>query len=140
MKFNYIVMHKNNTKLNHKQIENWLLKMEELIGNMRCYLDHIKGGQGQQILSEKQKIMVMPVHPKVVDAIMRSPTAKTPQAKIAMAKQFQKAKLAKAQLRGAIAQSASQMTDDDLALSFINQNTTGQPYKIVPDASGKTGK
>ena len=82
----------------------------------------------------------MPVHPKVVDAIMKSPTAKTPQDKIALAKQFQKAKLAKAQLRGAITQSASQMTDDDLALSFINRNTTGQPYKMVPDASGKSGK
>jgi len=140
MKFNYNNMQKSYRKTNYKQIENWLLKMEQLVADMRVYLDHINGGQGEQILSEKQKIITMPVHPKVVDAIMRSPTAKTPQDKIALAKQFQKAKLAKAQLHGAITQSASQMTDDDLALSFINRNTTGQPYKIVPDASGKSGK
>ena len=74
MKFNYNNMQKSYRKTNYKQIENWLLKMEQLVADMRVYLDHINGGQGEQILSEKQKIITMPVHPKVVDAIMKNTT------------------------------------------------------------------
>jgi hypothetical protein len=134
MSFNYIAMNKNYRKTNYKQIQNWLLKMEQLISNMRSYINGLNANSGEQLLSEK-KIISIPVDDRIIDKIIRSPTAKTPQQKVAMAKQFQAAKLQKAQTRNAVKSAATTTDDEALALSFINQNTTGRPYKIVPDAA-----
>lgn len=135
MKFSYLTMNKSYNETNYKQIENLLFKLEQLIANISCYLDHLKSGQGEQILSEKQKFFKMPVYPKVVDAIMRSPIAKTPQQKLDMANKVKTSRLAKTAVRNSIIGSMNNVTDDELVLSWINQNTNGQPYKIVPDAA-----
>jgi hypothetical protein len=52
-----------------------------------------------------------------------------------MANKVKTSRLAKTAVRNSIIGSMNNVTDDELVLSWINQNTNGQPYKIVPDAA-----
>jgi tRNA A22 N-methylase len=122
----------NKNKL--KKLSNLIMQMEYMIQLLRNYMVLNGDLKNQKILKETDKIYNLPVHQKVVDRIVNNPNT-TPQQKVQIANTLKKTKLAQRQVRNAVQRAATQVTSDELALSFMNQNHPEAPYKIVPDAA-----
>ena len=91
-----------------------------------------------KILAERETIYRLPVRDEIISSI-QSRRDLTPQQKIRLAKQFKTTKMKKANERSAIKNAASLMTQDELALQFINRNEpTGEKYRIVGDVNGSS--
>jgi len=78
-------------------------------------------------------IKKIPVDPRAIDKLSQNPYT-TPAQKIAMAKEFKRKKLRQMQTRDAVASAAQNVSDEELALSSLEQ-ASGERYKIVPDAT-----
>lgn len=116
------------------RIQNMINELDSYLKIVRENIEKIKERNKNKMSENKIKGYRLPVAPQVIDRITNNPYT-TPKQKIAMAKKFQAEKLAKLRLRGSIKNAATQLTSDDMALNFMNQNTSGKPYRFVDENS-----